>query len=125
MKLLKDQNKSYNRIYSKYKNQNYQERKIKSSSGIKNNENSPGPSQYGNNYNINQEFENENENYDINEQFTEELNVIQSLWDDLGVTDNYRIIFESLSRFMDSKMKKDLFDYEMNALKKFSDCLLV
>lgn len=59
------------------------------------------------------------------EKFGEELNMIQTLWEDLGVTQTYRLIFESIILDLDDTMKKDLLDFEINSLKKFSECLLV
>jgi hypothetical protein len=55
----------------------------------------------------------------------EELSNIKILWEDLGVTDNYQIIFENLSKDIDPIMKQDLFELEHNSLKKFSELLIV
>ena len=59
------------------------------------------------------------------EKFGEELNTIQSLWEDLGVTETYQLIFESIIKDLCDSMKKDLLYYELSSLKKFSDSLLV
>ncbi len=109
------------------KNKTQFERKLKSYASRKSND-------YGNLYNqngikfigsndlyYNFEFD-QNNNVEI---FAEEMNVILSLWEDLGVTDYYKIIFDSLARDLDTNMKKYLLDNEMSSLKKFSDSLLV
>ncbi len=74
------------------------------------------------NGNINNNFDKENSH---NDPFIEEFNIILSLWDDLGVTDNYKAIFDNLSRDIDPLMKKDLFESEITSLRKFSDLLYV
>lgn len=61
----------------------------------------------------------------INDPFFEEFTNIKMLWDDLGVTDNYRVIFENLSKDIDPLMKQDLFEHENNSLGKFSELLIV
>lgn len=77
--------------------------------------------------NENDDFDNIGGNHqnNLNEEFTEEIGIIQSLWDDLGVTDTFKIIFENLCKDLDYKLKKDLLDNEISSLKKFSDALLV
>lgn len=130
--MLSNQHKQSDRSYLKNKTQF--ERKLKTLASGKNNDFSYGFVQpggindFGNDYfpNLDSEQDNNNNyNNNISEQFTEEINVISSLWDDLGVTDYYRVIFESLLKDLDSDMRKDLLDHEMFSLKKFSDCLLV
>lgn len=81
-----------------------------------------------NNINIYNEKENKNyfvEENTMNDPFMKDLNKIINLWDDLGVTDNYRVIFENLSRDIDPLMRKDLFENEISALRKFSELLFV
>ena len=114
------------------KNKTQYERKLKSLAAGKNNDFSYGTTQpgmnnaFGNYYFPNLDNTEQNNNLNTNsQQFTEEINVISSLWDDLGVTDYYRIIFESLMKDLDTQMKKEFLDHEMSSLKKFSDCLLV
>lgn len=64
--------------------------------------------------------------YDIhNEQFSEEISLIQSLWDDLGVNESYKIIFDALIRGLESSLRKEIMDFELSSLKKFSESLLV
>ena len=65
------------------------------------------------------------ENSNSNDPFFEEFTNIKMLWDDLGVTENYQIIFENLSRDIDPIMRQDLFEHENNSLGKFSELLLV
>lgn len=60
-----------------------------------------------------------------NEPFSEEFENIRILWDDLGVTENYKNIFESLRKDIDPIMKQDLFEQEIDSLGKFSELLLV
>ena len=86
---------------------------------------------YNNFYNVDILLNEEKNNFDRNkinhnsEIFGEELNMIKTLWEDLGVTQTYRLIFESISIDLEDTMKKDLFDFEINSLKKFNECLLV
>jgi hypothetical protein len=61
----------------------------------------------------------------INDPLYEEFTNIKMLWKDLGVTDNYQIIFENLSKDIDPIMKQDLFELENNSLRKFSELLIV
>ena len=61
----------------------------------------------------------------INEPLFEEFTNIKMLWKDLGVTENYQIIFENLSKDIDHIMKQDLFELEINSLRKFSELLIV
>jgi hypothetical protein len=60
-----------------------------------------------------------------NDPLFEEFSNIKILWEDLGVTDNYQIIFENLSKDIDPIMKQDLYELENNLLKNFSELLLV
>jgi hypothetical protein len=61
----------------------------------------------------------------INDPLFEEFTNIKMLWKDLGVTENYQIIFENLSKDIDPIMKQDLFELEINSLRKFSELLIV
>ena len=70
-------------------------------------------------------FQNHMIRENINDPFFEEFTNIKMLWEDLGVTDNYQIIFENLSRDIDPIMRQDLFEHENNSLGKFSELLLV
>jgi hypothetical protein len=95
-----------------------------------NNNNNPNP-RFNNFYNVDALLNEEKYNIDRNkinhnaEIFGEELNMINTLWEDLGVTQTYRLIFDSISMDLEDSMKKDLFDFEINSLKKFNECLLV
>jgi hypothetical protein len=53
------------------------------------------------------------------------MNIIKSMWEDLGVTEDYRFIYENVVKDIQSSMRKDFLDFELNNLKKFSDNLLV
>jgi len=129
LKVFKQQAKNVDSSY--LKNKSLYERNLKNMAGAKNNDfanglfktgmyNTPGID-----YNTNIDFNQFNNNYIYHEQFTEEINMISSLWDDLGVTEFYKIIFENLLKELDPTMKKDLLDHEMKSMKKFSDSLLV
>ena len=59
----------------------------------------------------------------LNEVLEEELNLVHSIWDDLGVTEEYRQVFESIVKELDEQIRKELFEFEITNLKKFSDCL--
>jgi len=61
----------------------------------------------------------------INDPLFEDFTNIKMFWEDLGVTDNYQIIFENLSKDIDPIMKQDLFELENNSLGKFSELLIV
>lgn len=47
------------------------------------------------------------------------------MWDDLGVNNDYRAIFESVGKQLLSESRKEFFDYEISQLKRFSDNLMV
>jgi hypothetical protein len=57
--------------------------------------------------------------------FSEELNIVQSMWDDLGVTEGFRMLFEGIARELEESLRKEFIDFEIGALKKFSDNLMV
>jgi hypothetical protein len=57
--------------------------------------------------------------------FSEELNIVQSMWDDLGVTDGYKMLFESIARELEENLRKEFIDFEIGSLKRFSDNLMV
>lgn len=141
MKILRDQFKIMEQSYQKPAKANMliTDRRFKASAhnrnpefgstnfgnSVMNNTNMHGS--YNNFYNANSNndgniFINENA---VNDPFIEEYNTIVSLWEDLGVTDNYKAIFENLSRDIDPLMKKDLFESEITSLRKFSDLLFV
>lgn len=141
MRILRDQFKVMEQSYQKpaaKANVILTDRKFKASANYRNSElgstnfgnsgmiHTNFPGSYNNFYNGNSNnpsiYINENQN---NDPFNEEYNTIVSLWEDLGVTENYRAIFENLSRDIDPLMKKDLFESEISALRKFSDLLFV
>jgi hypothetical protein len=62
---------------------------------------------------------------EADEVYNEEINIIQSMWDELGVTEYYKTIYETISRQLNGELRKEFFDFEMNSLKRFSDNLLV
>ena len=60
----------------------------------------------------------------IDDEFNEELNLIKSQWDDLGITSEYKAIFINHIRFVSESDRKDIFAQEKMNLKKFKDSLL-
>jgi hypothetical protein len=74
------------------------------------------------NSNIQNIQDNKNENQD--DLYNDYVN-INILWQDLGVTENYKLIFDSLSKDIDPIMKQDLFESELDSLGKFSELLIV
>lgn len=141
MKILRDQFKIMEQSYQKPSKPNmaFTDRKFKSSAHNKNSEigSNLGNSRINNNTNLHGSYNNfynvqsnNNANIFINENanndpFAEEYNTIISLWEELGVTDNYKAIFDNLSKDIDPLMKKDLFESEINSLRKFSELLFV
>lgn len=57
--------------------------------------------------------------------YTEEFNIIHSMWDDLGVTDVFRNLYESIIRELDDNHRKEFIDFEIGTLKRFLDNLNV
>ena len=49
---------------------------------------------------------------------SEEMNIIQSMWDDLGVLDSYRVIFRYICLELDQNTKKSFLEYELSSLRK-------
>ena len=47
------------------------------------------------------------------------------MWEDLGVTDNYRQLYENIARELSDTLRKEFVDFEINTLKKFLDNLIV
>ena len=54
----------------------------------------------------------------------DELSLLYNSWDDLGVTNEYRMIFISLARKVNELERKDMITQEKSNLKKFRDALL-
>jgi hypothetical protein len=61
----------------------------------------------------------------VDDAFSDEINIIHSMWDDLGVTESYRNLYESIARELDNVHRKEFIDYEIGLLKKFLDNLNV
>ncbi len=57
----------------------------------------------------------------IYEPISEEMNIIQSMWDDLGVLENYRVIFRYICLELDPTARKGFLDFEQQSLKKIYD----
>jgi hypothetical protein len=135
MKILRDQFKVMEQSYQKTTKPNMfvAERRFKASANNRNSE--FGSTNLGNsvmnNINLQGSYNNfYNGNFFINDNgnndpYSGDFNTIVGLWEDLGVTDNYKAIFENLSKDIDPLMKKDLYESEISALKKFSELLFV
>jgi phage tail sheath gpL-like len=54
-----------------------------------------------------------------------EIIAIRNLWDQLGVVENYRQIFENVVLDLDLSVRKDFLEFEINALNKFYEQLTV
>jgi hypothetical protein len=52
------------------------------------------------------------------EPVSEEMSIIQSLWDDLGVLENYRVIFRYICLELDHTTKKSFLEFELTSLRK-------
>ena len=64
-------------------------------------------------------------NYDLKEDnFNEELYLLQSSWNELGITPEYRSVFINLAKRVSESERSDIFMQEKRNLKKFRDSLL-
>lgn len=52
------------------------------------------------------------------EPVSEEMSLIQSMWDELGVLENYRVIFRYICLELDHFQKKSFMEFELNSLRK-------
>ena len=57
--------------------------------------------------------------------YVEEINIIHSMWEDLGVTESYRNLYENIAKELDDIHRKEFIDYEIGILKRFLDNLNV
>jgi len=55
----------------------------------------------------------------------DELNVIPKLWEQLGVTNLYKLTFVNIVMELDISVRKEYFDHEIRGLTKFADLLKV
>ena len=58
------------------------------------------------------------------EAINEELGLIQNIWEDLGVSDEYQNQFLRYIKTLNDDEKKEFFEFEKKNLKRFRDCLL-
>ena len=64
-------------------------------------------------------------NYDMrDETFYEEISILQNVWDELGITPEYRAAFMNLAKNVSEAERKEIFMQEKINLKKFRDALL-
>lgn len=57
----------------------------------------------------------------VNEPISDEMILIQSLWEDLGVLESFRVIFRYICLELDQNSKKGFQEFELNSLKKLND----
>ena len=60
----------------------------------------------------------------IDENFNEELSILESSWDELGITHEYRLAFINLVKIVSESERADILIQEKINLKKFRDALL-
>ena len=58
------------------------------------------------------------------EAINEELGLIQNIWEDLGVSEEYQNQFQRYIKTLNDDDKKEFFELEKKNLKRFRDCLL-
>lgn len=71
---------------------------------------------------INQQSQRDKEKEDA---FIEDLSLIQNLWDDLGVLEQYKESFEVMARQLEGKARKEFLDFENQSLKHLREHLNV
>lgn len=59
------------------------------------------------------------------EAFIEDISLIQNLWEDLGVQEQYKGLFETMARQLEGKARKEFLDYENQSLKRMREHLNV
>jgi hypothetical protein len=59
--------------------------------------------------------------YHFNEE--QDFSEVLALWEDLGVTESYRLIFDSIAQELDQSFRKDFFEFELNSLKELQEQL--
>ena len=57
--------------------------------------------------------------------YSDELNIIQNMWEDLGLNQDYKNIFLNIVTDLDITTCKELLDFELGSLRKFADALSV
>jgi hypothetical protein len=50
---------------------------------------------------------------------------IKNLWEQLGVVDTYKQVFESVICDLDTNVRKDFLEFEISSLIKFHELLMV
>ena len=53
------------------------------------------------------------------------MNVIRILWDNLGVSEYYIHVFETVINDLESTIRRDFIEFEITCLKRVNDQLLV
>jgi hypothetical protein len=57
--------------------------------------------------------------------FADDMSIIQSIWDDLGVDPRYKLIFSRIAVQLDESLSKDFLEFELSSLRKYSGTLSV
>lgn len=57
----------------------------------------------------------------MKETYNNELTILNSLWNQTGVTDKFKLKFESIALDLDSNLKKSFFDFEILNLNFYLD----
>jgi len=57
----------------------------------------------------------------VYEPISEEMSIIHQLWDDLGVLENYRVIFRYICLELDHNAKNGFLEFELSSLRKLHD----
>lgn len=56
--------------------------------------------------------------------YEEKYITIKSLWNETGVTDNYRTVYENIASQLETVYRNEYFDFEINSLKKYKEELV-
>ena len=59
------------------------------------------------------------------ELFKNEIITIRNLWEQLGVVESYKQIFENVVQDLDIAVRKDFLEFEISSLSKFNEQLTV
>ncbi len=57
--------------------------------------------------------------------FSDDFNIIQSMWEDLGVTTSYKNMFTKVAVELENTICKELLEFEISSLTKFANNLTV
>jgi len=57
--------------------------------------------------------------------FTDDVNIIQNMWNDLGVNNDFKNVFMNIAANLDSSICKEFFEFEISSLSKYANNLTV